>query len=340
MPPLQRNVPPVPKHELRIVITGVSGFVGGALARALVGEGRQVVGLVRPSSNTSHLSELDIVLVEGDVTDPQSLAALFQPGDWVIHAAGMLGQSGVPESSYHKLHVEGTRNVLTAVEKAGVGRVLYVSSPGVLGPIDGPAADESMAVAPSNPYERSKAAAEKAAQEFAAQGMTIVIARPEFIYGPGDAHVLGLFQAVQRGIFFYIGRGQAVCHPTFIDDAVRGMILCLEKGRPGQIYHITGPRPVTFEEYGRTVADALEVRRPWLRLPKFAGLIGAVMLEFLGKVLGFNPPLSRTGVDFFSENRRFSWQKANRELGYQPEVDLAEGVKRTVDYYRQQNLLS
>ncbi len=96
---------------------------------------------------------------------------------------------------------------------------------------------------------------------------------------------------------------------------------------------------MTFEEYGRTIANALDVRPPWLRLPKFVAQVGAVKLEILGKLLGFTPPLSRTGVAFFSENRRFSWQKAKQELGYQPQFDLAEGVQRTIAWYKQQNLL-
>lgn len=297
------------------------------------------MGLVRPTANTTHLSNLDVELVEGDVTDPASLEGLFRPGDWLIHAAGMLGQSGVPESAYHQLHVEGTRHVFRAAAEAGVERVLYVSSPGVLGPIDGDAADETAPLAPSNPYERSKAAAEKVALECAAQGLPVIIARPEFIYGPGDMHVLGLFRAVRRGMFFYVGSGRAVCHPTYIDDAVQGMTLALEKGEPGQIYHVTGPRAVTFREYGETIAAALGVRRPWLRLPKIVALISAVGLEGIGKITGITPPLSRTGVAFFSENRRFAWEKARRELGYQPAVDLVEGVSRTAEWYRQQKLL-
>lgn len=324
---------------MRIVITGITGFVGGALAQALVAQGKTIVGLVRPNADTTHLSNPKIQLKTGDVTHPDTLGSLFQPGDWLIHAAGMLGQPGVPESAYHTLHVQGTQNILAAAARANVARVLYISSPGVLGPIDGQPADETTPLAPSNPYERSKAAAEKAALDFVDKGLPVIIARPEFIYGPGDTHVLGLFQAVQRGLFFYIGKGQAVCHPTYIDDAVRGMLLCLEKGVPGQIYHITGPRPVTFEEYGRTIAAALQVRPPWLRLPKFVALVGAIKLEFFGKILGFTPPLSRTGVAFFSENRRFSWQKARQQLGYQPQIDLADGVRRTVAWYRQQNLL-
>ncbi len=321
-----------------IVITGATGFVGGALARHYLANGWQVVGLKRPSSKLP--TDLEIQWVDGDVIDPASLENTFVGADVVIHAAGMLGEAGIPESTYHNLHVDGTKNVLEAIQKqAPQARVLYVSSPGVLGPIDGAPADEKTPLAPSNPYERSKANAEELVLGFAQKGMDIVISRPEFIYGPYDAHVLGLFTAVKRGIFFYIGNGRSTCHPTFIDDAVHGMALCIEKGDSGQIYHITGPQPVTFKELGETIAQCLDVRPPWIQIPKSIAMIGAFKLELLGKLLGRTPPLSRTGVAFFSENRAFSWHKAQALLEYTPQNDLAMGVQKTVDWYRQQGWL-
>jgi nucleoside-diphosphate-sugar epimerase len=213
--------------------------------------------------------------------------------------------------------------------------VLVVSSPGVLGPITGEPADENAPIAPSNAYERSKAAAEKLARTYPAA----IIVRPEFVYGPGDTHVLGLFRAVKRGVFFFVGTGKHTCHPTFISDAVAGMLLCIEKGRPGLIYQVAGPRPVTFRELGCTIAAALEVRPPWMMVPRPFALLGAYGLEALGSVIGRTPPLSRAGVAFFGESRRFSWQKARRELGYRPQVELAEGVGKTVAWYRERGVL-
>lgn len=338
---------------MKIAITGVTGFVGGALAGALAAEGHEIVGVARPLSpkrighglvlsSVEGFTRINTDLVswrEGDVTNPTSLQGAFNGADWLIHAAGMLGQAGVPEADYFRLHEGGTTNVLTEAQRAGVKRVLYVSSPGVLGPIGGPPADETAPLAPSNPYERSKAAAEKVALQFARDGLPLVIARPEFIYGPGDLHVLGLFRAVGNGRFFTIGGGHHTCHPTYIDDAVTGMIAALKNGRAGDIYHITGPEPVTFRELGETIAAALNVSSPRINLPHWLAWLGAAGLELLAGLARRQPPLSRTGVAFFSEDRRFSWQKARLELSYTPQFDLNRGVTATVAWYRENNLL-
>jgi dihydroflavonol-4-reductase len=320
-----------------VAITGATGFVGSSVVRSLISQGMDIIALVRPDSSRQVLDGLEVSWVEGDITDPGSLRDAFSGADWLIHAAGILGQAGIPEATYQKVHVDGTRHVLK--EAAGCTRILHISSPGVLGPIAGPPADETTPPAPSNAYERSKATAEEVALSFAREGAPVIVARPEFIYGPGDRHVLGLFQAVQRGRFFYVSGGHTSCHPTYIDDVTDGLFRCLKHGAPGEIYHITGPRPVTFRELGRRMAAALDVREPWLSLPRPVAWLGALALETGSRITGKEAPLSRSGVAFFSENRRFSWEKARQALDYQPRYELQDGLCLTVDYYRQQGLL-
>lgn len=325
---------------MRVFITGATGFLGGAMARALAQQGVELHALARPSADRRTLEGLPVTWHEGDVRAPETLGGAMAGADWVIHAAGRLGEHGVPEEAYYALHVDGTRNVMAAALATGSPpRVLHVSSPGVLGPISGAPATEDAPYGPSNAYERSKAAGERVALEFAARGLPVVICRPEFVYGPGDRHVLGLFQAIRRGRFFYFEKGRHFCHPTFVADAVAGMLLGLRSGRSGAIYHIAGPRAVTFRELGHCIAAALGVRPPWLSLPRWLATAGVVGGEALERVSGRRPPLSRSGLAFFSEDRRFSWQAAHAELGYTPGYDLAAGVARTVAWYRQQGWL-
>jgi nucleoside-diphosphate-sugar epimerase len=326
--------------RIRVFITGATGFLGGALAGALARVGAEVHALARATSDRSGLDGAAVTWHEGDVTDPSSLCNAMAGADWVVHAAGRLGVFGVREEDYERVHVGGTRNVLSAaLESGGRTRVLHVSTTGVLGLTPGGPAAEDSPYAPANPYERSKATAEQVALEFASQGLAVVICRPALVYGPGDRHVLGLFQAVRRGRFFLIDGAEHVCHPTFIADAVAGMLLCLRIGRPGAIYHIAGPRAVTFREWGETIAGALRVRPPWLILPRWAAMLGAMGLEILAHASGRKPPLSRAGVAFLSTDRYYSWQRAHDELGYSPEFDLAPGVARSIAWYRGQGWL-
>ncbi len=327
-----------------VAMTGATGFVGRSLAHYLAEQGAAIRALVRPRSDRTCLGGVPVAWVEGDILQPDTLAGFCDGADALVHAAGMLGRAGVPEHVYQRLHVRGTQHVLAEALTAGdagrfSGPVLHVSSPGVLGPIDGPAADETAVPAPSNAYERSKAAGEAVAVGFVAKRLPVVVARPEFIYGPGDHHVYGLFRAIARGHFFYVGDGLATCHPTYIDDAVRGLQLALERGRAGAIYHITGPKAVTFRNLGQTIAAALGVRPPWLRLPRTVAWLVAAGLEGVARLMGQEPLLSRTGVDFFSQSRSFSWQKARRELNYVPQLGLADGVARTVAWYRERGWL-
>ena len=331
-----------------IAMTGATGFLGGALAQRLLQEGH-IVRAISRSPAVGLDDRQGIQWQRGDLADPEALATLVDGADRVIHAAGILGQFGIDEATYQRINAEGTRRVLAAAGAQAAGRpstefrVLHVGSAGVLGPIhdggDDFAFDETMPMRPSNAYERSKAAAENYAREFALAGLPVVIARPEFVYGPGDLHVLGIFRAVQRGFFFYVGSGRNHCHPTYIDDAIDGMLACLERGHTGQVYQIAGLRPVSFEELAETMADELGVSPPRLHVPRVVATLGAAGLELLGRLTGRAVPLSRTGVAFFSESRRFSIEKARREIGYSPQTDLREGISRTVAWYRAEGLL-
>jgi nucleoside-diphosphate-sugar epimerase len=320
---------------MRVFITGATGFLGGALARALAHQDTEIHALSRPMADRRTLDDVQVTWHGGDVTVPGSLNGLFRGSDWIIHAAGRLGQAGVPESEYRQVNAEGTRNVMAAaLETTGVSRVLHLSSPGILGPTGRQPASEEAPIAPSNPYERSKAAAERVALEFATKGLPVVIARPGFIYGPGDRHVLRLFRAVQNGRFFYIGAGERLCQPTFVADAVAGMVSCLQRGKVGEVYQFVGPRPISFRNLGETIALALGVALPRLSVPRWLAMSGAAGFEVLAHATGWTPPLSRSGVAFFSEDRVFSWQKANRDLGYAPERDFREGASMTAKWYR------
>ncbi len=325
-----------------IVVTGASGFLGGAVARALVKRGEEVRALVRATSETRGLRDAGIALAIGDVVTNAGLAEAFANAKTIVHAAGMLGRAGAQDAEYERIHVDGTLHVLRAARAAGVARVVHVSSPGLLGPIarDALDADEDARPNPTNPYERSKAAAEVAIHEDAERhGPLAVVVRPEFVYGPGDHHVLRLVQAIRKRRFFYIGDGESLCHPTYVDDAVAGLIAAADRGRPGRTYHVAGPRPLSFRVLAETYARALGVSPPFARLPKGPLRTALSLLEPLAARAHVTLPLGTTAVDFFTFDRHFSTERARNELGFRPLVELDEGARRTVRWYESEGLL-
>lgn len=329
------SVHPMRFEGERVCITGATGFLGGALARALAARGAEVHALRRRSSREP-AGGLPVTWHVGDVTEPGSLPGFLRGAAWIVHAAGRLGAAGVPEAAYQAANVAGTRHVLdAALEVAPRARVLHLSSAGVLGPTAAEAGEDAP-LRPTNGYERSKAAGEELARGHARRGLAVVIARPGFIYGPGDRHVLKLFQAIGRRRFFLLDGGRCRCQPTYVDDAVSGMLACLASGRPGEAYHLVGPRAVSFRQLADAIAGALAVPRPALSLPRWPVLLAAGGLELAGRVTGRPPPLTMNGVRFFSQHRVVSTRKAREELGWAPLLDVADGARRTVDWYRAQ----
>jgi 2-alkyl-3-oxoalkanoate reductase len=324
-----------------VLVTGGAGFLGSAIARALLerGDPRPVRAMVRGSRPAERLRGLDVEIVPGDVTGPAAeLERSFAGVDEVFHAAGRLGGGGATALDLHRVHVEGTVNVVRAASRAGVRRVTYLSSPGLLGPSDS-LLDEDASPAPSNSYERSKADAEAALRALAERVRTeVVVVRPEFVYGPGDAHVLRLFQAIRARRFLLVSGGRAFCHPTFVSDAVSGILAASDRGVAWRTYHVAGPRPVTIAELATAFGEALGVV-PTRSAPAWLMYAVAACGEAILPRVGLPPPLTRSAVDFFALSRMFSTRRAAEELGWRPGVDLAQGVEAAVAWYREQGLL-
>ncbi len=273
----------------------------------------------------------------GDVCDAASLTGVFDDIEVVYHMAGKLGQAGVAEDVYENLHYQGTKNVLEAALPAGaIKRFIHCSSAGVQGPIDNPPADERMPYAPSNIYERTKTKAEKLVlQYYKEYNLPVIILRPEFVYGPGDLHVLGLFAAIKKGMFVIFGKGSSLLHPTYIDDCTQAFMRALYgDNQYGEVFIIAGEKPVSVKELAYTIADALGVRRPFC-VPYWLGYNVAVVFEGLGGMFGFDPPLNRSRLKFFTENRAFDISKARNKLEYIPKTSFAEGAARTIAWYKE-----
>ena len=327
---------------MKALVVGGTGFIGSHIVRDLLSRGIEVRVLVRKKNALGRLPDQGIEFKYGNILDGHSIKEHTKDVDLVFSAFGVLGQWGIPDRTYREINTGGVKNLIESCLDSGVKQFIHISSAGVLGPLpDGVVADESFPCNPSNIYERTKCEAEDVIIKTAEKhGISYTIIRPEFVYGPGDTHVLGLFKAILSRRFVILGNGRTTLHPTFIDDLIQGVRLCTDNPKAlGKIFLITGERPVTVQEMAEIIAEELNVRLPGIKVPLGIANAMAWVLELGGRLTHFEPLLTRSRVKFFTENRAFSSQKAREELGFVPRIGLREGVRRTIRWYREKAYL-
>ena len=325
-------------NERKIVaVTGGTGFTGAALIKRLVADGYQVRALARSASDISPSQNIQVIV--GDLGNTEALEQLVRDVDTVFHIAAMYRSEGSFEE-FLAVNFEGTRTLLESSRQAGVRRFIYCSTIGVHGTVAETPADENAPFNPRDDYQESKLMAEKYCLSMHNQGIEVVVIRPCGIYGPGDTRMLKMFRMIDKGTFFFVGNYQPNFHPVYIDDLVQGFVLAMRIDQAaGQVFIIGGPRYLPLREYVAAAARAVGARMPTLTVPYGVMSALAASCEWLCKPLGISPPLHRRRLTFFKHNRAFTIDKAARMLGYEPKVDLDEGFRRTVAWYREQGLL-
>jgi dihydroflavonol-4-reductase len=327
---------------VRSLVTGATGFTGGHLARALVARGDAVSALVRNESPAATaLAQAGIVLVRGDVRDPAALAAATADVDVVYHVAAIYRQAGVPDENYRAVNATAVKEIVEAAARAGVRRVVHCSTVGVHGDIAHPPANEDAPLDPGDIYQVTKLEGENLARDAGARlGIEVTIVRPTGIYGPGDRRLLKLFRGVARRRWVTLGAGDIYYHLTFIDDLVEGFHLCAtHPAAANRTYILAGGEVTTLNALVALVAEGAGVPVPTLHLPAWPFRAAGAACEAVCAPLGIEPPIYRRRVDFFTKSRAFDITRARREIGFAPRVGLRDGIRRTLDWYREHGWL-
>jgi nucleoside-diphosphate-sugar epimerase len=328
---------------VKVLVTGVTGFTGGYLARHLASLGHAVRGLVRAGSRhrAQALTTEGIDIATGDLTDQASLRRACEGMEVVYHIAATYRTAGQPDAAYRAVNIDGTRWLLDAAVAGGVRRFVHCSTGGVHGHIAQPPATEDAPLAPGDIYQETKLEAEQLARDYGARtALEVVIVRPIGIYGPGDTRFLRMFRGIARGVFPILGTGEVFYHLTYIDDLVEGFRLCGESPHAaGRIYLLGGPTYTTLNELTRLVAEELGVRPPRWHLPVWPFWLAGAVCELVCIPLRLEPPLYRRRVDFYTKSRAFDTTRARTELGYTPNVDLKTGIHMTATWYKEHGWL-
>jgi dihydroflavonol-4-reductase len=319
---------------VRALVTGATGFVGAAVARALLADGWEVRALVREGSNRSNLRELAVELAVGDLTDRPSLDRAVAECGALFHVAADYRLGAPDPSELYRANVDGTRNILTAARQAGVGRVVYTSSVATIGiPADGTPGDERTPVtlqAMIGHYKRSKFLAEQVALEAARDGLSLVIVNPSTPIGPGDVKPTPTGQivcdAAAGRMPAYVDTGLNIVH---VDDVAAGHLLALRRGISGERY-ILGGQDMTLQQILIEIARIVGREPPRIRLPYGLVLPMAYVAEAMAKISGRSGRLTLEGVRMSRKRMFFASAKAERELGYswRPPVEaFADAVR-------------
>ncbi len=327
---------------MRTLVTGATGLLGSHVVDALVEQGDFVRALVVPGDPAEQLARARIEICRGDLCDPSSLASAVAGIDRVLHCAARKGPWG-PGSEHNKVNIRGVENLLRAAMTAGVQRFVHVSSTIVLGADIRGAGDETLPLRlEANPYSWSKIQGELLLREAIGRDHApVTIVRTGLLYGPRDTVSFGRFSTLlQQGRMVFIGSGNNHLPLIYARDVAEGMLLASEKPQAiGQTYNLVNDEPVTQRDYLTAIARELGVEPPKRHIPYKIALGAATAAEVVGYLSRSRkaPFLTRFGVRLMGGENLFRIDKARQELGFCPWVNLAEGVRRSVAWFREVN---
>src|SRR6266516_1152643 len=321
---------------MKVLITGATGLLGGHLLQALQQRGEQIRTLVLPSENAEKLTAQGVEVIRGDVTDANTLASAVKDIEIIIHLAGMMGVDR-PLADYRLVNVTGSENLYRAAQSAGVRRFVHTSSHTVYGLGHGRFLTEQDALRPDpDPYSITKAEGDRLMRRLMLNSaVETVIIRPGTFFGPGDRlHFGRIAQRMKNGKGVMIGRGDNALPFCYVTDVVQGFLLAAyHKSAPGSVYNISNDRPLTQKELFNAIADAVGGKHPTRPLPYLPTYYGSMMAEKVALITHTRPIVTPLGVMMFGSDNRHSVEKARRELGYEPKVDLRTGIQLAAEWF-------
>jgi nucleoside-diphosphate-sugar epimerase len=321
---------------MKILVTGGGGFLGKAIVQQLIARGERVRSLARGAY--PDLAALGVEVLRGDLTDRAVVFGAVEGCDAVIHVGAKAGFWG-PYEEYYRANVLGTQNVINACQEHRIAKLVYTSSPSVID--HGQAienGDESIPYPTEfvSSYSQTKAYAEQAILRANSPQLATVAIRPPLIWGPGDNHLVPrLIARAKAGRLVKISGPPAILDTTYIDNAAAAHLLALDHLSPttplaGQAYFISNGEPMDAFEIISKIVETAGCPPPSIRVPFSAAYSAAWLAEKAHTALGRSgePPITRFLVSQLAKSRWFNISAARRDLGYTPQVSLAEGLAR------------
>jgi dihydroflavonol-4-reductase len=326
---------------VKALVTGATGFIGSHLVELLLQRDYAVRVLLRKTSDTVWLKGLPIETITGDLFDQRALAEAVAGVDIVYHSAGVT--KARTAEGYYRANTEGTKNILEAARNrnSGLKRFLHVSSQAAAGPSPGKEPiTEEVEPHPITSYGKSKWASEQECHRLMKE-LPITIVRPAVVYGPRDKDVFEFFHTMARGLQPMAGLKEKYVSMIHVTDLVRGIVLASENERAaGETYFLTSATSYGWKEIGETTRRMLERRAIRLKIPEWGIFTIAAVAEGLA-FLSSRPALINfeKARDMVQDYWTSSPVKAERDLGFRQEISLEDGIRETVNWYKEHKWL-
>jgi len=323
---------------MKALVTGATGFVGAAVARALNATGTEVRVLIRRDSDLRNLGGLKVEQAYGDLRDRDSLSRALSGCQQLYHVAAHYALWAKDPSVFYEVNVTGTRTLLETARELGIERIVYTSTIGAIGlPIGGGLGTEETPVSLSHmagDYKRSKYLAEQEVLKLARAGLPVVIVNPSAPVGQGDIKPTPTGQLIvdfMKGrMWAYIETGMNLVD---VDDVAVGHLRAMERGRIGERY-ILGNQNLSLREIFEILSKLTGVTAPRIKLPWQAILPLAHLNRWIADYLTHQSPrIPLEGVRMAKYRMHYDCSKAMRELGL-PQTPVELALEKAVRWFR------
>ena len=329
---------------MKILVTGASGFIGSFIVEEALRRGFETWAAVRASSSRQYLQDPRIHFIELDLSSVEQLTRQLEgySFDYVVHAAGVT--KCIDKRDFRRINTEGTKHLVKAILalKMPLRRFVYLSSLSVFGAIreQQPYDDirETDTPQPNTEYGRSKLEAEQWLDSLSPKsgGFDYVILRPTGVYGPRERDYFLMAKSIKQHSDFAVGFRRQDITFVYVTDVVQAVFLALERGQTGRKYFLSDGQVYQSSTFSNLIHE--ELGRPWwirITAPVWVLRVVTFVGEYVGRLTG---KISALNNDKYNILRQRNWRcdigPAVSELGYRPEVDLREGVRRSIKWYK------
>ena len=317
----------------KVLITGANGFIGNTLMRYYKQQGTAVIGVDLYGNGED--------IIQGDIANPEAISHLLEQCDVIVHTAALVSNA-MKDSDMWRVNVLATRNLIAAAKQHKVRRFVQISSIVAYGNAAQGELDEDYPVhADGGSYVLTKLASEHAVLAAQASGgIEVVILRPGDVYGPGSRPwIIAPLEAIAKNQFMLPAKGEGFFRPIYVDDLIRGIDLAVRHpAAAGEIFNLSCEGYITTKEYFAPHYQWLGKKGPMLVSTKVALAVSAIASK-VADLMGNLNEASPATVAQLATKSWFSIKKAERILGWKPEIAFEEGIKRSHQWAKDKHLV-